>query len=55
VFAQRGRPAVAFTTDQLDTVMSEIVHSPHDTPAQVDVTLLVELAEALADLIAVVT
>jgi aminopeptidase YwaD len=51
VFAQRGRPAVAFTTDQFDTVMSEIVHTPHDTPAQVDVTLLVELAEALADLI----
>ena len=51
VFAQRGRPAVAFTTDHLDMVMSEIIHTAHDTPAQVDVTLLVELAEALADLI----
>ncbi|MGA7688203.1 MAG: M28 family peptidase [Jiangellales bacterium] len=51
VFAQRGRPAVAFTTDQLDAVMSEVIHTAHDTPAQVDVTLLVELAEALADLI----
>jgi len=51
VFAQRGCPAVAFTTDHLDTVMSEIIHTAHDTPAQVDVTLLVELAEALADLV----
>ncbi|MGB9374714.1 MAG: M28 family peptidase, partial [Jiangellales bacterium] len=51
VFAQRGRPAVAFTTDQLDTAMSEVIHTAHDTPAQVDVTLLVELAEALADLV----
>lgn len=51
VFAQRGVPAVAFTTDQLTTVLAEVAHSPHDVPAQVDVTLLTELSEALAELV----
>lgn len=51
VFAQRGVPALALTTDQLETVLSEVVHSTHDTPAQVDVTLLVAQAHALADVV----
>jgi aminopeptidase YwaD len=51
VFAQRGVPALALTTDQLQTVLSDVVHSPHDTPAQIDVTLLVDQARALADLV----
>lgn len=50
VFAQRGVPAVALTTDQLDLVLREVVHSPHDLPAQVDATLLVEQARALVTL-----
>lgn len=53
VFVQRGVPALALTTDQLETVLSEVVHSSHDTPAQIDVTLLVEQARALADLVEV--
>jgi len=52
VFAQRGVPAVAFTSDDLPTVLAEVAHSPHDVPAQVDVTLLVELSDALEGLIA---
>jgi aminopeptidase YwaD len=52
VFAQRGVPAVAFTSDDLQTVLAEVAHSSHDVPAQVDVTLLTGLTEALARLIA---
>ena len=51
VFAQQGVPAVALTTDQLDVVLREVVHSTHDLPAQVDVTLLVEQARALLGLV----
>jgi aminopeptidase YwaD len=51
VFAQHGVPALALTTDQLQTVLNEVVHTSHDTPAQVDVTLLVDQARALADLV----
>ena len=51
VFAQQGIPAVALTTDQLDVVLREVVHSTHDLPAQVDVTLLVEQARALLGLV----
>ena len=51
VFAQRGVPALALTTDQLQTVLNEVGHSPHDTPAQVDVTLLVDQARALCDVV----
>lgn len=51
VFAQRGVPAVAVTTDDLQTVLAEVAHSPHDVPAQVDVTLLSGLASALTGLV----
>lgn len=51
VFAPRGVPAVALTTDRLDVVLTDLVHSPHDTPAQVDVTLLTELSDVLADVV----
>ena len=51
VFAQQGVPAVALTTDQLDVVLREVVHSSHDLPAQVDATLLVEQARALPGLV----
>lgn len=51
VFAQRGVPAVAFTSEQLPAVLAEVAHSPHDVPAQVDVTLLTELSEAIAELV----
>lgn len=55
VFAQRDVPAVAFTTDQLATVLAELAHSPHDVPAQVDVTVLTELSEAIAELVSAVS
>jgi aminopeptidase YwaD len=51
VFAQRGVPAVAFTTEKLDDLLAEVAHSPHDVPAQVDVTLLTDLSAALAGLV----
>jgi aminopeptidase YwaD len=51
VFVQKGVPAIALTTDQLDVVLQEVVHSSHDLPAQVDVTLLVEQAHALLGLV----
>jgi aminopeptidase YwaD len=51
VFAQRGVPAVAVTSTDLQTVLAEVAHSPHDIPAQVDVTLLTELAHSLSGLV----
>lgn len=54
VFAQRSVPAVAFTTEKIDELLAEVAHSPHDVPAQVDVTLLTDLSKALAGLVHVV-
>lgn len=51
VFAQRGVPAAAVTSSDLETVLAEVAHSPHDVPAQVDVTLLTELSATLGRLV----
>jgi aminopeptidase YwaD len=51
VFVPRGRPAVALTSEHLDLVLREVAHSAHDTPAQVEVSLLTDLADGLSSLV----
>jgi aminopeptidase YwaD len=51
IFAMRGRPAVAFTSDRLPDLLADVVHSPADVPEVVDVVTLVTVAEAIADLV----
>ena len=51
VFAMAGRPAVALTSSDLETVMREVAHSSTDTPDLVDVGLLEDAARGIAALI----
>ncbi len=47
----RGRPALAFTSERLDLLLSEVYHAPTDTPDQVAIDRLIELADFLDELI----
>ena len=51
IFAMQGRPAMAITTEAVDEMLAELFHAPTDTPDQVDVSLLIEIAGAITDLI----
>ena len=51
IFAQKGIPAIAVTTELLEEVMASVTHTGEDTPDKVDCTKLVEIAGALAELI----
>lgn len=51
IFAMRGRPAVAITTELVDEMLETLFHSTADTPAQVDVGLLVDAADAISELV----
>lgn len=51
LFLLNERPALAFTTSNLNDLMSEIVHTPQDTPDVVDPAKLSELARMLHDLL----
>ncbi|MBI3979058.1 MAG: M28 family peptidase [Chloroflexi bacterium] len=51
IFAMHGRPAVALTSERLDTINQELLHSADDTVEQVDVSLLVQAAQALCEMI----
>jgi len=51
IFAMRGRPAVAITTEHIDEMLEVLFHASTDTPDQVEVARLVEIATALADLL----
>lgn len=51
VFVQRGKPAVAITSEYVEELMSSVTHTEKDTPDLVDVSKLVDLAEALRDTI----
>jgi aminopeptidase YwaD len=52
IFAMRGRPAAAFTTEAFDEMLETLFHAPSDTPDRVDASLLLDIALAIADLIA---
>lgn len=51
VFVQKGIPTIAFTSDRVAELMSNITHTDKDLPDKVDCQELVELAEALRDLV----
>ena len=51
VFAQKGRPAIAFTSEKMRELMRKYTHTPADTPEIVDGKKLVEVAEAIRDFI----
>jgi aminopeptidase YwaD len=51
VFAMAGRPAIALTSSDLDTLMREVTHSSADTPDLVDLDLLEDAARGIAALI----
>jgi aminopeptidase YwaD len=51
IFAMRGRPAMAVTTDLVDEMLATLFHSAADTPAQVDIGLLVDAAAAISELV----
>ena len=51
IFAQKGIPSIAFATDKMEELMTEVTHTPRDTPDIVDCNKLVEIAQALTDMI----
>lgn len=51
IFVQKEIPTIAFTSDKVVELMSNITHTAKDTPDKVDSAKLVELAEALKDLL----
>jgi aminopeptidase YwaD len=51
IFAMRGRPAVAITTELIDEMLETLFHSAADVPDQVDIKLLLDAAEGISDLI----
>lgn len=53
IFVQKGKPAIALTSEKMPELMATITHTPKDTPDMVDCTKLVETANSLRDFIQV--
>jgi aminopeptidase YwaD len=53
IFVQKGKPAIAITSEKIPELMASITHTPEDTPDMVDCEKLVEAASALRDFIQV--
>ena len=51
IFVQKGKPALAFTSEKIPELMTMITHTHKDTPDIIDSVKLVELAYALKDVI----
>ncbi len=51
IFAQMGKPALAFTAEKMPELMATVTHTPADTPELIDRSRLAELARALNALI----
>jgi len=51
IFIQQGRPALALTSEKMPELMAGITHTEKDIPDIIDCAKLVEIAEALRDLI----
>jgi aminopeptidase YwaD len=51
IFVQQNIPTIAFTSDQVPDLMANITHTSADVPDNVDYAQLVELAEALTELV----
>ena len=52
IFAMRGRPALAITSERLEQLLADVYHSPNDTPDKADARHIVAMSLALRDLIA---
>jgi aminopeptidase YwaD len=52
IFAMRGIPAVAVTSEHVHDLLRDVAHTPRDTLDVVDVAVLADLAEALPALVA---
>ena len=50
IFAMRGRPALAFTSERLDRMLAEVYHAPTDSHDQVATARLIEIARAITEL-----
>lgn len=51
IFVQNQKPTIALTSSEVNELMSNITHSPKDTPEIIDNSKLVELACALENLV----
>ena len=51
MFVQKGKPAIAMTSEKMPELMASITHTSKDTPDLVDCEKLVEAASALRDFI----
>ena len=51
IFVQKGKPAIAMTSEKMPELMTSITHTSKDTPDMVDCEKLVEAASALRDFI----
>ena len=51
IFVQKGKPAIALTSEKMPELMAAITHTPKDTPDMVDCEKLIEAASALRDFI----
>ena len=51
IFVQKGKPAIALTSEKMPELMASVTHTPKDTPDMVDCRKLVETASALRDFI----
>lgn len=51
IFVQQGIPAIALTSDELGDLMSQITHTPADSPDKVDPELVAQAALSLKSLI----
>jgi len=52
IFVQKGMPAAAITAERAAELMKTVTHTAKDTPHLIDCRKLVELAQALSDLVA---
>lgn len=52
MFVMAGRPAIAITSAEINTLAAEIIHTPADSPDIVDPAKLAQIARALAALMA---
>jgi aminopeptidase YwaD len=51
IFVQNGIPAIAIASENIAELMATVAHTPADTPDMVDCEKLVEIANALYDMI----
>jgi aminopeptidase YwaD len=51
IFAQKGVPTIAITSEKVNELMATITHTKKDTPDKIDTNILVVLAKALTDIV----